>query len=505
MHEAEKTIIRARKDGISFRLSGRTVEIGYPDGPTFPKDYTDTLAAAVQELQASYLAEWPATGLSMQQRMTDIGLRRFLMGSNNMIVAMAIEGAVDPDAVEHVTQTIVACHGALRTRYFVPGHECVGLVGPAAADLVEVIPVAGSMDDDRIEALLTDASPWAFDELQLTDPVHLRGRLYRGEDRSVLILRMPHFVADGNASEILYREWTRLFHQPDSRDGTDQTRSNYDEFVRRQGVALIEGDLLDDIDDWQHVYRNTPSLRVPDRYRPVDGRSGHDNAQIFTLDAGQIDAIRAIARQERLTPESSLFALLGLALGRWSGQSSLLIPTMYHGRDTRSAFMTMGLYLVGTLLPIACPPGDDLMAVMRSTSARWTMLTRFGGIPSWLALLDVMDSELAMDSRRTLIANILVNMVPGVQSINTVETDRTAIAPIRRLRLPPPRIADPSGGPMYLLVKGDSTNIVGTIAYNSALVSEAGINDLRAIFADILAESLPRTPERAEQWELSAG
>ena len=235
----------------------------------------------------------------------------------NESVSIALDGALDPTALETALNAVIARHDALRGRVSRSDERM-----HFAARLELDLQLHDCSDEPEPDAALA-----AFVAADARTPFDLwSGPLVRAAliklaaQRHVLVLTAHHIVCDGWSTNIIlqelataYRERTALPDAPSfAQYATDEAASTPEKAA--------------DLAYWTQLYRDIPPLpELPtDRPRPQQ-RSYAGATYTTSFDATLLAALRKTAAGNGATLFATLFTALQVVIGRLTGTSDVVI------------------------------------------------------------------------------------------------------------------------------------------------------------------------------------
>jgi hypothetical protein len=254
--------------------------------------------------------------------------------------AFEVAGPLHLPALAASLRTLVARHGALRTR-FAPGP--VQVVETAVPAPLRVI--RSRAEDERIGAeLLAPFDLGAAPLLRLTV-------LRRAPDEHILLLAVHHIICDGLSLRILLAELgdeyaaRRIGRPPPAA----APAASYLEFVawqRRESQSRLDAARK----HWRRVLnpRPRPVDLVPRRSQSVD--SYRQARRPFRLGGGSAQHLAEASRRLRVTPFIALLAGFKVVLWAWSGTADVAVGSLFAVRVRAEFEATVGLLANATVL-----------------------------------------------------------------------------------------------------------------------------------------------------------
>ncbi|HSX62924.1 MAG TPA: amino acid adenylation domain-containing protein, partial [Tahibacter sp.] len=272
----------------------------------------------------------------------------------HIAAALRLDGDLDATALRRALDTIVQRHEVLRTRFVpVDGAATLQLAADGRAGFAtsDLSAADAATQDEQLRALIAQETAVPFD---LAHDTLLRCRLIRlGDARHVAVLTMHHIASDGWSTALLVREFGAIYA------ALRENRANpllplalqYSDFAHWQRTQLQGERLQRHLDFWREQLRDLPRVHaLPlDRARPAQqrfsgGRIVHD------IPAPLTQSLRALAQRH----DASLFMLLqsafALLIGRWSGETDVVMGSPVAGRVAREVEPLIGFFINNLVL-----------------------------------------------------------------------------------------------------------------------------------------------------------
>jgi len=263
-------------------------------------------------------------------------------------VALRLTGELDVGALRGALSEVVARHEVLRTTFRLEEGGPVQVIGRAEPVGLEVEEVRGG-DEAAVQAWVQAevARPFVLE----TGPL-FRARLLRvSAAEHVLVLTMHHIVSDGWSLGVLFREVGALydaFH----RGGPSPLAPlpvQYADFAVWQRTWLQGAELERQLRYWREQLAGAPPLlELPTDFPRPAVRSNRGQTYRFTLDAALRGKLEELSRQEGVTLYMTLLAAFQVLLGRYSGQTDVVVGSPIAGR-TRVELEGLIGFFVNTL------------------------------------------------------------------------------------------------------------------------------------------------------------
>ena len=271
--------------------------------------------------------------------------------ADNVAVALRLDGRFDGDAYQRAWDRILARHDILRTRFVVERDQPVQIVGPAAHAVIRQVDLAASSSSGEAEAeALAAAAIEADRPFDLAVPP-LRLTVYRlSETAHIILVVFHHIVCDLWSIGVLSRELAEGY------SAAVESRSPQFLPVPFQYVDYavchrqwIDGPALTaQFDYWR---RRLSGLVVHEL--PADGLAtrgaGEGATGAVALPPDLIREVKALASREGVTPFMVLAAAMFLLIGRYTGESEVVVGTPIANRTRLDLKALVGTF-VNTLV-----------------------------------------------------------------------------------------------------------------------------------------------------------
>lgn len=243
-----------------------------------------------------------------------------------------LSGPLDRTAFARAVAEVSVRHEVLRTSFGAVDGEPVQLVSP---DAVAV--------DFRDSAATVDLPPGPLFRMVVTSTSDIE---------HVAVCTAHHLVFDGLSKEILVHELATLyaaFHNGQE-SPLPALPYQYGDFVLWQRHRLQGQHLARLLDQWRARLADCPALPA----RPP----GHAADQVVTVLPGRLrDAVRVLARRDRVTPFMVLLAVFYLLLHRHTGRRDHCVGTPMANRGAPDADRLIGHFTTTVVLRAEVPAG----------------------------------------------------------------------------------------------------------------------------------------------------
>ena len=397
-------------------------------------------------------------------------------------------GELDVNALEASIRVILDRHEALRTRFPTVDGQPVQVVDDADPDWrLDVRDLRGSAGT-ALSGL--DAAAAALADEQATTPFDLaEGPLFRcqlvrlTDTVHVLSVTMHHIISDAWSIGLFVRELAALYQAGGdaARAGLSPLPIQYRDYAVWQRGWLVGERLERQLDYWRrHLADASPTLALPSpqRFRSVQGSDARTIP--FELSVDETTALRELCRKHGVTPFMALLASLSTVLGRWSGQSDVVIGVPVASRGNIGTDRLIGFFV--NTLPMrvdlsAAPAFTDLLAQVRQTS--------LDGYAHADAPFDVLvrEQQASRDPRRTPLFQVALNVMggPEVEHISGIEVEPIDDTPIVPTKFDLALIAQEIHGALRMHLHFDAGRLTPAMM---RLLSEHLGTFLRGVLAD---------------------
>ena len=264
---------------------------------------------------------------------------------------LQLDDELDVDRLKTAYRRVIDRFPVLRTNFVIRQGEVHQIVTQQADAELTVDHHALSTDPDVADAKLLAEMERPFD-LE-TDPLH-RARLFRADGGWVLVLTLHHIVFDGWSIGLFARALGAYYTQPHRSDlerGDADRSVQFRDFAIWQHACWREGAWVGQLRYWQETLDGIePFLNLPtDRPRPSEPRLRGETFH-FHMEAGPSGRVNDACRRLGVTPFMFLESVFALVLGRYSGQSDILVGTALASRSQPETTTILGPLLNTVLL-----------------------------------------------------------------------------------------------------------------------------------------------------------
>ena len=327
-------------------------------------DISDSIREKRQEL-ISYLSGFPdpARGAHpvsfAQERIWFLNQIGEETAQYNMIAAFKLNGHVDSLRLQSAFNATVAQQPILDTRYFQHPHSQELLQTPqvpGACSFREVNLVTDPCKDSDILDFIRSEEAYRFD---LSSEPSLRGTLLRiNETSSVLIVCVHHIAADGWSVEVLINTLNSILSGQASFSARPYS---YYEYALNQRCQLRKDSLRPHLEFWSRELLGIPTVHsLPlSKARPPQMRYACERI-IRSVNSQLRGRLAKLASQQESTLYSTLSAIFGLVISRFSGELDVVIGCPVANRAQRDTLDLIGAFF--TYVPLRIKINDNLTA-----------------------------------------------------------------------------------------------------------------------------------------------
>jgi amino acid adenylation domain-containing protein len=405
----------------------------------------------------------------------------------NVPIAIRLSGRVDSDALAQSLNEIVRRHEVLRTSFTTIEGKLGQVIDPEHVLQLPVLDYSGLNEEERQEQVRQHAAHETATAFDLSHGPLLRAKLLRlSEDEHVLLMTMHHIVSDGWSMGILIREVAALYEAFSRGEASPlpELAIQYADFAVWQREWL-EGEVLErQLGYWREQLGGAPPvLELPtDKGRPAV-QSFKGAVHGFELGEELRRGLEALSRREGATLFMTLLAAFQTLLGRYSGQTDIVVGSPVANRNRAETEGLIGFFVN--------------MLVMR---------TDLSGDPSF--------RELIGRVRETALGAYAHQDVPFEKLVEELQPERDMSrsplfqiefvlqnAPVSELRLsgltlnPVEVEIQTTHHDLSLLMEETEHGLNGWVRYNTDLFEEATIRCLEEHFTTLLAGAVA-DPER---------
>ncbi len=272
--------------------------------------------------------------------------------SYHMPLGARLSGPLDLPALAAAMGEIARRHQTLRSTFAAAGGRPLAAFAPAGPQSLPLVDLAGLPAAARQSASAALATAEARRPFDLAAGPPLRTTLLRlGAEEHRLLLIFHHIVADGWSVNLYVRELAE--HYRAARGGRPSPLAaiagplaiQYADFASWQREQLAGEVFASQLAFWRRELAGAPlSLELPtDRPRPaLRGLAGARCPLALSADLAR--EVGRFGRRHGVTPFMTLLAAFAALLGRWTGQTSVLIGSPVAGRNRADTEGLIGFF-----------------------------------------------------------------------------------------------------------------------------------------------------------------
>lgn len=319
-------------------------------------------------LRAAYGAETP---LSYGQ--LDLWFIQQLSPSSatyNMSYALAIEGALDVQALRQAIHDLAARHECLRSRFVTVNDEPVRQIDPEPGAFITIEEPEGGVPRD-IRRRIREFTAQPFD-LSIAGPIRVL-ILRQTPTQTVLLLNMHHIISDHWSLGILMRELSAAY-QARSRGLTPDLppqNATYSDFIAWQREALAPALFEAQLAYWRRQLSNASErLALGRGQHGANGVESSGRIYRFTIDRAAVPSLDGLLQKSGASLFMLLTAVYGALLHAHTDQHDILIGTDLANRNHPELEGVVGFFINQAVIRADLsgdPPFTDLLARIRRT------------------------------------------------------------------------------------------------------------------------------------------
>ncbi|MYQ69416.1 MULTISPECIES: condensation domain-containing protein, partial [unclassified Streptomyces] len=343
------------------------------DAPTVA-DLARTVEAAGRVDEGALVpapADEPLVASYAQQRMWFLHRMNPDSSLYNIAAAWRLDGALDPDALEHALNEIIRRQQVLRTVF----PERGGVPHPVVRDFVHrplpLIDVSATPDPERAaDDVVTAEADLPFDLAE--GPLTRIGLVRLATRRHILMVSMHHILGDDWSLDVLLTELSALYaaFADDRTADLPELPVQYTDFARWQNRMLEDRQVEKHLAFWRDQLDGAEhALDLPtDRPRPsVPSHRG--GTVSFTLTPQLSDALREISHDHDATVFMTVATAFNILLHRYSGQDDFCVGYAVGNRDRLETENLIGLFVNTLILRSRLAPDDTFASQLRQVRA----------------------------------------------------------------------------------------------------------------------------------------
>ncbi|MDQ1353207.1 MAG: hypothetical protein QG657_3513, partial [Acidobacteriota bacterium] len=279
--------------------------------------------------------------------------------SYNVPLVMPLAESVEKEKLEAVIKKLIERHESLRTSFITVNEIPVQRIYREVDFSIETYEVTGTADANSLISRFT--KPFNLDEAPLLRVVLATSTSTPNVDssRRFLFIDMHHIITDGTSQGILDKEFHALLKEESL--SPLRFRLQYKDYAEWYNRLLRQGFISRQESYWLKEFPDElPLLDIPTDYPRPTVQSIEGNTVSFNFDIRETALLKAIAKQEEMTPYMALMAIFNILLAKLSGQEDIIIGTPIAARRHADLQNVIGM-IVNTLSMRNFPSGDKVL------------------------------------------------------------------------------------------------------------------------------------------------
>jgi amino acid adenylation domain-containing protein len=293
----------------------------------------------------------------------------------NIPGALRLRGRLDVTALQVALDGVIARHESLRTRFVLVEGEPVQRISPPQPLSLPLVDLQQMPATEREAAAQTHAQTLMQTPFDLAQGPLLHAVLYQlAADDAILFVLLHHIITDGWSIPLLLDEVAERYaaHRAGRPAGFPPLPVHYADYAHWQRQWLQGPLLQEQLAYWRdHLAGAPPLLTLPTSY-PRPARPTYGAATFtFTVDATVVQPLQAFAQAHGATLYMTVLSAFALLLGRYSGQTDLVIGSPIANRTHPALEELIGFFVNTLALRIDLhgePTVVDLLARVRQTT-----------------------------------------------------------------------------------------------------------------------------------------
>jgi amino acid adenylation domain-containing protein len=272
----------------------------------------------------------------------------------NVFLAHRLSGDLDVDALRYAVNAVVQRHEALRTTFELAGARPVQVIHAAMQVPVAVEDLRALPEGRREAELEQRARSEVRRPIDIANGPLMRVVLFRtGDAEHVMVLTVDHLVWDRQSAGIFQADLSEFYRaRRDRREpNLPDLPIQYADYAEWQ-PGWIDGEVRTrQLPYWRDALAGAPaSLELPPDHPRPPAQTFNGARYTFRLSRRLTDAIRDLARAERVTDYVALLAVWNLLLHRYTGETDIVVGTTSSTRSRPETEHVIGYFL--TMLPL---------------------------------------------------------------------------------------------------------------------------------------------------------
>ncbi len=254
-----------------------------------------------------------------------------------------MKGPLDIERFRMAWQALIDRHPALRTSFYMEEGNVMQRIESVHKLPLTIVDGSGWQASDLMQQQRSFLQPFRLEEAPL-----LRLELVLlGQESSILQLDMHHIITDGTSMGILMSDLKRFYegNEPEPLPIHSGDMALWEEMSRRSSWLDLQNHY------WSEIFRDgVPSMTLPSPHPRPQAPSYRGAIERFELEPELAGSLRALANREGVTLYSVLLSIYYALLGRYTGESDIVIGTATARRMRPELQNVVGMFV--NMVPI---------------------------------------------------------------------------------------------------------------------------------------------------------
>ncbi|MBC6367517.1 non-ribosomal peptide synthetase [Algoriphagus sp. AK58] len=256
----------------------------------------------------------------------------------NMPAVYQVDGTLDHAMLEKAFQQVVDCFSSFRTSFSLEDSE----LRQQVASAVKVTVPARNLSDSE---LLDQLRNWGKEPFDLEFAPLIRMELWQTPSRQLLAIDTHHIIMDGMSYGPFFESLSKAY----AGLGLSVPSVQYTDYAYWQQSEEQQAVIARQRAYWQRIYaKGIPALELPYDFPIPTNRTHAGGTLHFQLGLSTVESVQQLAAQTGTTPFMVLYSVFALLVGKYAGQSELIVGTTSSGRNLPELEDMVGM-LVNTL------------------------------------------------------------------------------------------------------------------------------------------------------------
>jgi amino acid adenylation domain-containing protein len=271
----------------------------------------------------------------------------------NISLCVTFEGSLDIGALEMALNELIQRHDSFRTSFALMEGAPVQVIAAGAKLVVPLLELHDVPKHDQHREIGRVIAQEAGSTFDLGQAPLMRARILRiGEQEHILLLTLHHMIFDGWSSLLLAREFIPLYKA--FCDGEPSPllplTLQYSDFALWQREWFESDESQAQMGYWKQKLADLPVLQVPTDHPQRETPVYRAAQQTRRLRRELVDAMKAAGQREGVTLFMYLLAGFKLFLGRYTGETDIVIGSPVAGRNRPELEAIIGLFVNSLIL-----------------------------------------------------------------------------------------------------------------------------------------------------------